>query len=219
MRKLAAILFADIVGYTALMGRDEKAALRAISQFKEIAAPLIEQHGGTWHKDLGDGALCSFDSALNATHAAIAIQKKLKEKAAFAVRIGLHQGEVTLQDGDIFGDGVNVASRLQAEAAPGGICLSDAIYRNIRNKDGILARSMGKQRLKNVQEPLQLFQIIEEGVGQRSRTEYQRAINWKWFLVALGIVAAASSLITWNLKKASSIPATASVTCLLKFRI
>ncbi len=150
-RQLAAIMFTDIVGYTALMGADELKAFEILDKFKSIATPLVHKHNGKWHKDLGDGALCSFGSALDAVNSAIVIQQQLNQEIDSKIRIGIHLGDVTFQDGDVFGDGVNIAARIQGEAAPGGICLSEAVYKSVRNKNGIKAAFLGKRKLKNVE--------------------------------------------------------------------
>jgi class 3 adenylate cyclase len=157
-RQLAAIMFTDIAGYTALMGKDEDKAFQSLSQFKNVAKPLVEKYHGHWHKDLGDGALMSFSNVQDAVHCAIAVQKEINQKAEFHLRIGIHLGDITFKDGDVFGDGVNIASRIQSEATPGGICISESIAKNIRNQDGMKAEWLGKRHLKNVDEPVVLYQ-------------------------------------------------------------
>lgn len=163
-RQLAAILFTDIVGYTALMGRDESKAFHSLAIFKKIAQPLIEQYHGSWHKDLGDGALMSFPNVLDAVHSAIAIQKEINTKTDFHLRMGIHLGDVTFKDGDIFGDGVNIASRIQSEATPGGICISESVAKNLHNQEGMKTEYIGKRILKNVREPVALYQVRVDGL-------------------------------------------------------
>jgi len=163
-RQLAAILFTDIVGYTALMGRDESKAFHSLAIFKKIAQPLVEQFHGNWHKDLGDGALMSFPNVLDAVHSAITIQKEINTKTDFHLRMGIHLGDVTFKEGDIFGDGVNIASRIQSEATPGGICISESVAKNLRNQDGMKTEFIGKRMLKNVGEPVALYQVRVEGL-------------------------------------------------------
>ena len=130
-RQLAAIMFTDITGFTSLMGNDEQKAFQSLAQFKSIAQPLVEKFHGHWHKDLGDGALMSFFNVQDAVQGAIAIQKEINQKTDFHLRIGIHLGDITFKDGDVFGDGVNIASRIQSEATPGGICISESIAKNI----------------------------------------------------------------------------------------
>ena len=115
-RQLAAIMFTDIVGYTALMGRDEQKAFDLLEKNRQIQKPIIEQHNGKWIKELGDGVMASFNTVSDAVAAAIKIQQSCNAAKEFQLRIGIHLGEVVFEDGDVFGDGVNIASRLQAVA-------------------------------------------------------------------------------------------------------
>jgi class 3 adenylate cyclase len=123
-RQLAAIMFTDIVGYTALMGEDEQKAFDFLQKNRELQKPLIEQFGGRWIKELGDGVLASFHTVSDAVNAAVAIQKECIKANNFQLRIGIHQGEVVAEADDVFGDAVNIASRIQACATPGSIFIS-----------------------------------------------------------------------------------------------
>ncbi len=158
-RKLAAILFSDIVGYTALMGGDEAAALRIVEADERIHRAAFAEHRGRLLKRLGDGLLASFDSASDAVAAAQAVQRAVRADARFEVRIGIHVGEVILGAGDVHGDGVNIASRIQGEIAPGQIGISDVVYDNVKNKEGIRAARIGERTLKNVAEPVLLYVV------------------------------------------------------------
>ena len=109
MRKLGAIMFTDVVGYTALMARDEHGVLKLLHESREVLKPLIKAHGGQWLKEMGDGTLSSFDSATEAVTCALDIQRTLVESGSFKLRIGIHVGDVIFEEGDVFGDGVNVA--------------------------------------------------------------------------------------------------------------
>ncbi len=195
-RKLAAIMFTDIAGYTALMGRSEQKALEVVAIIQRVQRELVKEYGGTWHKDLGDGSLCSFDSTVQAVQCAIAIQQALHKQADFKLRIGIHLGDVTFDNGDVFGDGVNVAARIQAEAAEGGICLSEAVHNSIKSRDDIQSRRLGKRRLKNVKDTVRLYQVKAPGVNSRERTKMPTFLRLLPVLVA---VAAISSIITWTL--------------------
>ncbi len=168
-RRLSAIMFADIVGYTQLMAGDEKKAMLALRQFKDIALPIVEEYRGQWHKDLGDGALCSFGSAVEAIQGAIAIQKQLHAVADFKVRIGLHTGEVTLQAEDIFGDSVNVAARIQSAATPGEICISQRLYENVRNRDEFDIIRLGPVAMKGIAEPMILYRVPVTGGSAKAQ--------------------------------------------------
>ena len=119
-RKLAAIMFTDVVGYTALMGRDEEKAIQLLHKNRDLLKPLIKEHRGDWLKEIGDGTLSSFASAVEAVKCALDIQKILKDDPELTLRIGIHIGDLVFEEGDIFGDGVNVASRIEPLAAPGG---------------------------------------------------------------------------------------------------
>jgi class 3 adenylate cyclase len=167
-RQLAAIMFTDIVGYTALMGKNEEQAFQSLAQFKKIAQPLVEKFHGGWHKDLGEGALMSFSNVQDAVHCAIAVQKEINTKADFRLRIGIHPGDITFKDGDVFGDGVNIASRIQNELPAGGICISEPVFKNIQNQEGVGTQFMGRKKLKNVSEAIRLYQVKVEGVHSKT---------------------------------------------------
>ncbi len=149
-RQLAAIMFTDIVGYTALMGRDSAKALELIHISKEIQKPLVERYNGQWLKEMGDGVLVKFSTALDAVNCAVDIQKTAGVKFDGKLRIGIHLGDVTVENEDVYGDGVNVASRLESITDPGGIYISDAIEKAIRGQSKIETYYLGEQQLKNV---------------------------------------------------------------------
>ena len=117
-RQLAAIMFTDIVGYTALMGRDEQKAFELLNKNRKIQKPIIEQYNGRWIKELGDGVMASFNTVSDAVSAAIEIQRACNASKEFQLRIGIHLGEVVFENDDVYGDGVNIASRIQAFANP-----------------------------------------------------------------------------------------------------
>ena len=112
-RQLAAIMFTDIVGYTAMMGSNEQKAFELLRKNREMQKPIIAEFGGRWIKELGDGVMASFPAVSNAVYAAIKIQDTCYQSKAFELRIGIHLGEVVFEDNDMFGDAVNIASRLQ----------------------------------------------------------------------------------------------------------
>lgn len=184
-RRLAAIMFTDIVGYTALMGESEKKAFETINANREIHKRHTEKHHGKIVKELGDGLLTVFENGTEAVVCAIAIQKESREKN-IPLRIGIHEGEVVFRDGDVFGDGVNIASRIQAEAVPGGVCISDTVYRIIKNKEDIKAESIGKKSLKNVKESLNLYQLNAPGLQIRKKNDTQK-LNW-WITPIIGLI-------------------------------
>src|SRR5579862_7335528 len=151
-RQLAAIMFTDIVGYTLLMGDDEQKALEILRTNRQLQRPVIEKYNGKWIKELGDGVLASFQTCTEAVICASEIQNVCNEKNEFKLRIGIHLGEVTFEDNDIFGDGVNIASRLQTIAPIGGIWVSEVVQRNISNKKEITIKFIREEVLKNVKE-------------------------------------------------------------------
>ena len=158
-RQLAAILFSDIVGFTALMGANEAKALAIRDENAQIHRRALADQRGRLLKDLGDGFLASFGSVSDAVASAQEIQRSVAEDGRYQIRIGIHLGEVIHTDGDIHGDGVNIASRIEAETPAGGIGVSAAVYENIKNKEGLTATLLGVRELKNVAEPVTLYTI------------------------------------------------------------
>ena len=161
-RQLAAIMFTDIVGYTVLMGKDETAAYQLLKKNRQIQKSIIEKHRGKWLKEIGDGNLASFQTITDAVYCAIEIQRRCSEEPDLKLRIGIHQGEVIVEDGDVFGDGVNIASRLEPLAPEGGIYVSESVFRNIQNKKGVSAVYVGEKKLKNVDHPVRIYEINVE---------------------------------------------------------
>ena len=163
-RQLAAIMFTDIVGYTALMGNDEQKAFDLLNKNRQIQKPIIEQYGGRWIKELGDGVMASFNTVSDAITAAIKIQQACHSSNDFQLRIGIHLGEIVFEQGDVFGDGVNIASRIQAIANPGGIFISESVHNSISNKKEFQARFLKEVKLKNVNKPVKIYEVIADGV-------------------------------------------------------
>lgn len=166
-RRLAAVLAADVAGYSRLMGADEEGTLARLKAVrKTIFDPAIASHRGHIVKTTGDGMLIEFASAVDAVRSAVEIQRSMAEQNAAAppdqrieFRIGTHVGDVIFDDNDIFGDGVNIAARLEGIAEPGGVCMSDDAYRQVRGKIEIACDDMGQQSLKNISEPMRTWQI------------------------------------------------------------
>jgi len=152
-------MFTDIVGYTALMGKDEQKAFELLNQNRQIQKPIIEQYNGKWIKELGDGIMASFSTVLDAVTAAIKIQEACNAAKNFKLRIGIHLGEVIFENDDVFGDGVNIASRIQAIANPGSVYISQSVYNNIANKKGIATHFVKTEHLKNVKEPVRIYEV------------------------------------------------------------
>ncbi len=161
-RQLAAIMFTDIVGYTALMGDDEQKAFDLLRKNRQIQKPIIEKFNGTWIKEIGDGVLASFHTVTDAVLCATEIQKKCAAIDDLKLRIGIHLGDVVFENNDVFGDGVNIASRLQALAPIGGIWISESVYKNVANKKDIKTKFVREEILKNVKEPVHVYEVITE---------------------------------------------------------
>lgn len=159
-RQLACIMFTDVVGYTLLMGADENKAFQVLKNNREMQKPIIEKMGGRWIKELGDGILATFSSVTDAVLASAAIQTACKKQAGYELRIGLHLSEVVFENNDVFGDGVNIAARIQSQAAAGGILISETVQKNLTNKKGIDTRLIGPGILKNVKETVNLYEVI-----------------------------------------------------------
>jgi class 3 adenylate cyclase len=160
LRQLAAIMFTDIVGYTALMGNDEQKAFELLRKNREIHKPVIEEFGGQWIKELGDGVMASFTSVSSAVYAAIKIQELCDQANIYKLRIGIHQGEVIFEDDDVFGDAVNIAARIQAMASPASIFISESVQRDVSNKNDIRTEFFKIENLRNVKEPVRIYRIL-----------------------------------------------------------
>ncbi|WOH51162.1 adenylate/guanylate cyclase domain-containing protein [Bradyrhizobium sp. sBnM-33] len=166
-RRLAAVLAADIAGYSLLMGRDEEGTLSQLKAFrKTLIDPTIAAHRGRIVKTTGDGMLVEFASAVDAARCAVEVQRSVSDQNAgvpsnlrIQFRIGIHVGDIIFDDNDIFGDGVNIAARLEGIAAPGGICISDDAQRQIRGKLDSPFEDMGPQNLKNIAEPMRAWRL------------------------------------------------------------
>lgn len=159
-RQLAVIMFTDIVGYTALMGKDENKAFELLDRNRQLQKPLIEKFNGRWIKELGDGVLASFASVTDAVAAAAKIQEESSTGNHFQLRIGIHMGEVVFDNDDVFGDGVNIASRIQSAAIAGTTYLSEVVYQNISNKKEFRAEFVKEEILKNVKDPVRIYQLV-----------------------------------------------------------
>ena len=159
MRRLAAIMFTDMVGFTALMQENEHRAKSIRDRHRDALRKSIEQHGGEIVQFYGDGTLSVFDSAIEGVNAAIAAQRKLREGDPIPVRVGMHIGDINHDEDGVFGDGVNVASRIQDLSVPGAVLISGKVFDEIRNHPELSAEALGQFELKNVRQPVQVFAI------------------------------------------------------------
>jgi len=164
-RRLAAILAADVAGYSRLMGADEEGTLDALRAIRrDLVEPKIAEHRGRIVKTTGDGLLIEFPSVVNAVRCAVEVQRAIAERNSavpadqrIEFRIGVHQGDIIVEDGDIFGDGVNLAARLEGLAEPGGICVSGRVHADAAGKVDAVFTDLGEQRLKNIARPVRAF--------------------------------------------------------------
>src|SRR5438445_8206110 len=166
-RKLAAIMFTDMVGYSALSQRDEKLAQELLEEHRRLLREIFPRFNGTEIKTIGDAFLVEFQSALEAAQCAIEIQRALAKRNADApaerqiqVRIGIHIGDVVHRGDDVYGDGINIASRIEQLAAAGGICVSTDVERQIRNALETRFEKLAPTELKNISLPMDLFRIV-----------------------------------------------------------
>jgi len=172
-RKLAAIMFTDIVQYSALMGTNEDKALNLLRKNREIHIPLIETYNGKVLKELGDGFLAQFESVYDCVKCAIEIQIMSEDDLHNMLRVGIHLGDITTESDDVFGDGVNIASRLQEIADPGGIYISESIQRTIRGRSDIQVKYIGEIKLKNIDFLLGTYCIQGPGLPEPQTEKVQ----------------------------------------------
>jgi adenylate cyclase len=180
-RKLTAILCADVHGYSRLMGENEKATLQKLTSYRKITDSLIEQHRGRFVNSAGDSVLAEFASVVNAVECAVEIQTALKAQNAslplerrMEFRIGVNLGDVMVEGEQIYGDGVNVAARLESLAEPGGICISGTVREHLGNKLALNYEDLGEQSVKNIAEPVRVLRVMPE-VGATTRTANKAA--------------------------------------------
>jgi adenylate cyclase len=195
-RRLHGVLLADMTGFSRLMGEDESRAMAALMRIRDVFASVVPRHGGTLDVFVGDCFVALFDSAVEAVRAAIAIQGELASNAGVAadpvrIRIGVHLGDVVRTGSEILGDSVNVAARIQAIAPPGGITVSEDVYRAVRNRVNVPFRDLGPKSLKNIREKIRIYELDRlenaDGVAATPSPRSQRRAA----LAALGIALVA----------------------------
>ena len=176
-RRLAAIMFTDVVGYTSLTQKDEALAMELLEEHRRMVRPFLPKHGGREIKTIGDAFLVEFESALEAVRCAFDIQQSLHEmnmsrpvERTIQIRIGVHLGDVIHNQNDVYGDAVNVASRIEPLAPPGGVCISEQVYDHVKNKSDFQLTSLGKRELKNVGEPVEVYRVVFPWEKQEAAT-------------------------------------------------
>ena len=206
-RRLAAILAADVVGYTRLMEADEAGTLAALNAHrKDVIDPKVAEHRGRVVKLMGDGVLVEFPSVVEAVQCALEVQKELSTRNAnvpedrrIEFRIGVNLGDIIVEDDDIYGDGVNIAARLEGLAEPGGICVSSTVFNHVKGKVDLAFEDLGDREVKNITNPLHVYRIVLDSkprdpdiVGPRGNAFRQRwvvGVGIVTFLVVGGLVA------------------------------
>lgn len=203
-RKLTAILSADVKGYSRLMGKDEAGTIQTLTTYKEAMTALIEQYHGRVVDAPGDNVLAEFPSVVAALQCAVEIQKELKERnrklplhRQMEFRIGINLGDVVEEENKIFGDGVNIAARLENLSEPGGICISGTVYEQVKDKLSLNYVYLGKQTVKNIADPLRVYRVLTEPASRINAWKLQGLSYWKrvhpTYKIIIALVAAANA--------------------------
>jgi len=164
--KLAAIMFTDIAGFTALSSHDEEKALELVDEQRRILKPIVAEFNGEWLKEIGDGLLLSFPSSKQAVNCAIEIQHKLKNIEHLNLRIGIHQGDILEKGGDVFGDDVNIASRMEPFAAVGGVAISHKVASDISGSPEFELKLVGQPKLKGVKQSIRIYCLTSHSLPE-----------------------------------------------------
>lgn len=207
-RKLTAILSADVEGYSRLMGEDEDATIRTLTAYRELMSTLIQKHRGRVVDSPGDNLLAEFLSVVDAVRCAVEIQEELKvrnaelpENRRMVFRIGINLGDVVEEGERIYGDGINIAARIEGLAEGGGICISGTVYDSIKNKLSLGYESMGEHTVKNIKEPIRVYRmrIGPEAAALVVSKEKKPAVKrWQWAALAIVVVLIVGAAAVWN---------------------
>jgi adenylate cyclase len=169
-RRLAAILHADVQGYSRLIEKDEIGTLQVLTPYLQMMTERVQHHGGHPVGSRGDSLLAEFPSVIEAVQCAVELQHELKTRNAalpperqIHSRIGINLGEVVSENGQLHGDGINIAVRIEGLAAPGGICMADVVYQQVKNKLPLQYEDLGPQQLKNIPEPVRVWRVVLDG--------------------------------------------------------
>ena len=203
-RKLAAILYADVAGYSRLTGEDEDATHRTLSECLDLISSTVESHRGRVMHYAGDAVLAMFEAVVDALSGAVAIQDALRtqnqdlpDERKVEFRIGVNLGDVIEDRGDIYGDGVNVAARLESLAEPGGVCVSESVRTAVGNKLSLGYESMGEQHVKNIREPVKAYRVLLDQQSKTTDAEPKPRPNRLVIVAALSAIAVVGGLLVW----------------------
>jgi len=206
-RKLTAILSADIKGYSRLMGDDELSTVETLKSYREIISTLVQQFSGRVVDSPGDNVLAEFSSVVDAVECAVKIQGDLREKNAslpdnrrMEFRIGINLGDVIDDEGRIYGDGVNVAARVEGLAEGGGICISRTAFDQVKNKVNLGYENLGEHSVKNIAEPVRVYEVLmaPEHAGKVIGEKIAIPKQWRWAAAAIGVIIVVGILVIWN---------------------
>ena len=178
-RRLAAIVFTDIVGFTNLSSKDEEGAYNLVKKQREILKPIVEKHEGEWLKEEGDGLLLSFPSSKEAVNCSIQMQAAVKNIEDLNLRIGIHQGDIIIEDKDVFGDDVNIASRIEPFAVAGGIAVSQKIQQDLSSNPEFKFKFIDTPKLKGVLQEVSVYCIISHGLPESKKSDIQAKVEPK----------------------------------------
>ncbi len=212
-RKLVAIMFTDIEGYTSLMQKDEKKGIEYRDRHRKVFDETTKKYNGRILQYFGDGTLSTFQSAIDAVQCGIEMQLSFREEPRIPVRIGIHSGDTIVTDEEIIGDGVNVASRIESLAKTGSVYISDKVYDEVKNQDDLLTASMGIHKLKNVTKPMEVYAVSNHQLGgiempnESARVEKGNPAM-KWSIIAatvllIGILAYSTGILNGKLRSDS----------------
>ena len=172
-------MFTDVVGYTAMMGKDEARTIEVVNQLRTIQKNIIKSHSGVVVKELGDGVMAYFPDGMASVESAIEIQRKVSRAFEAKVRIGIHKAEVVFSEGDVFGDGVNIASRIEPLADPGGVFVSESLAEDLGKDEGIDLKLMGPAKLKNVAKAVVVYAVQSPDLPEASIKRFHELVHPK----------------------------------------
>lgn len=212
MRKLTAILFTDIVGFTRKMSDNERDTLEILSLNQKLHRKIVRKHHGRLVKAMGDGYLCTFDSSLQAVMAALQLQRSVNRLGRFELRIGIHVADVLFQGNDIYGEGVNLAARIESQAPGAGVWVSDRVAADLSNHTELNLRSIGQSELKGIDSPVEIFQVQPADLQYFGRTQAVRLKTTPWkryfllpFLLAIVCLAGWYGWQQWQHRQSQSL--------------